>query len=76
MANGAEKNGVGGKADFEGRVGEWVAVAFDGNGAHVGSGVTELVAEAAGNYIQYFGGLLGHFRADAVAGQEGDVFVH
>ncbi len=75
-ADGAEQHRIGFEGGFDSGVGQAGAELVDGAAAHQLMVVNEGVAEFASDYIQDFLGFVGHFRADAVAGEHDNLGLH
>ena len=75
-ANRTQKDGIGGQAFIQHFLGQRVAVAVDGIAAHGNLGIGKFMAEDFGNPVKNGLGLGYNFRADAVAGNQCDVFRH
>ena len=72
----AQKDGIGGQAFIQHFLGQGVAVAVDGIAAHGNLGIGKCMAEDFGSPVKNGLGLGYNFRADAVAGNQCDVFRH
>ena len=71
-ADGGEQHRIGGLAGLEGAVGQGFAGGVNGNAAHGLHVVDEAEAMAAADRIEQLAGYRHDFRADAVAGKQGD----
>src|SRR5205085_8282833 len=75
-ADRAEQNGVRFEASVERGCRERAALKLNGGSADRAFGELELVAASVGRDAQNAHGLLGHFRPDAVAGQNSNLQFH